>query len=57
MPEQVTKAMSEAMLFSWFGPRWAEGAPEEWADILRNKARIAITAALDAAPSGHGERG
>jgi hypothetical protein len=57
MPEEVTDAMVEAALDIWLpsSPGWRDD--KSWALELRTEMRRAISAALDAAPSGHGERG
>lgn len=59
MPDEVTAAMVEAALKAWIGdmfPTWNSAGPT-WTTALRNRMRRTLTAAIEAAPSAHGERG
>ena len=59
MPDEVTEAMVEAALAAWIGkdfPNW-RSMGETWNEALRKRMRNALIAAINAAPSAHGERG
>lgn len=56
--DEITDAMIEAAMRAWSQPdhNW-DSLGAHFKDSLRRRMRQALVAAVEAAPSGHGERG
>ena len=59
MTDEITTEMVEAALAEWIGtdfPKW-RSMGDTWNQALRKRMRNTLIAAINAAPSGNGERG